>query len=469
MSLIQVKFDHNIKQSDIIIPLTNSSHEEAGNAYVNNQPEIQQTSVYGIMSPLIMVNNIVVDFSDVLDFELKCVDVTPTVQMTVLDRYKLITILDTPGVDNELRVQILPRFDNIYKKINLTFFITNFQIRDNYITIKGEYKLPVFFSSNIKSFGEIDTYELYESIAIETGLGFASNIEKSGLDKRWIYCDNKTYSKLLSNEIKRSGYDNQILDYWIDWWNNLVLADIYERYNAIDKDEDMQIWISGQNYEVSEGIEITPQQSVASLNNHPSLKFSELYVKEYKIINNPGSNIYLGTDKIYSIYEMNKTEHMDHMIMDGDVKKDIISHYEYMGEMYGDYNYLLSDRKRSDFLQKIKTNETIEVTINTPLLGLMRGNRVNFLWYINDSRVDGIHSKLNENGVLNNPSTNIPLSSADNIIDKSPDGNFVLDHSISGQYLITGCRMKFSNKMWDYSIVLSRPTSAKPNIIKEYE
>lgn len=85
MSIIQVKFDHKLKQSDIIIPLTNSSKSEMGDAYTKNQTEIQQTLVYGIMSPLIMVNNIVVDVVDVIDFELKSVDVTPTVNLTIKD------------------------------------------------------------------------------------------------------------------------------------------------------------------------------------------------------------------------------------------------------------------------------------------------------------------------------------------------------------------------------------------------
>ena len=216
MSIIQVKFAHKLKQSDIIIPLTNSSKSEMGDAYTKNQTEIQQTLVYGIMSPLIMVNNIVVDVVDVVDFELKSVDVTPTVNLTIKDRYKLLTTLDTPGIDNELRIQILPKFEDKYKKINLTFYITNFKQNGEYLSIRGEYKIPKFLSSNIKSFGEINTYSLYESIATETQLGFASNIEFNDGDKRWVYCDNKSYKELLDKEIQRSGVDTQILDYWID-------------------------------------------------------------------------------------------------------------------------------------------------------------------------------------------------------------------------------------------------------------
>ena len=49
MSKIEIKFDNNIKQDEIIVQLTNSSPTEAGNNYKNNQQEIQQTSIYGIL------------------------------------------------------------------------------------------------------------------------------------------------------------------------------------------------------------------------------------------------------------------------------------------------------------------------------------------------------------------------------------------------------------------------------------
>ena len=469
MSLIQVKFDNSLVQSDIIIPLTHSTQEEAGESYKENQQEIQQTAIYGIQSPLIMVNNIVVDFSDVISFELKCEKVLPSVSMIIRDRYKLISMIDTPSLDNELRVQILPKFEDKYKKINLTFFITSTKIRDNYITIEGAYKLSKFTSSNIKSFGEQTTYTLFETIATETGLGFASNIENNESDKRWVYCDNKSYKDTLMNEIQRSGVDLQICDFWVDWWNNLVLADIYERYNATDKDEDMQLWVSGQNHDVSQGVEIQPQQVVASLNNNPAFQQSELFVKEYTIANKPGSQMSLGTDHLYSTYECVKNEYMDYLVQDGDTKKDVFTSYEYLGEVYGEYNYLLAGRKREAFLQKIRSNEVIDVTIGTPLLGLMRGNRVNFMWYVNDDFVKDMHGNLREGEAIEDMAdTNIPLSAADND-EGNLDGQYDLDKSISGQYLVVGCNMKFSDMEWKYTVKLARPTSAKPKIITENE
>lgn len=466
MSLIQVKFDHTLQQSDIVIALTNSSQPEAGEAYQINQQEIQQTNIYGIQAPLIKINNIVVDFADVMSFELKCDKVTPEVTMTIQDRCNLTSVVDTPGIDNELRVQILPKFENKYKKINLTFYITQSKITNGIIHLTGEYKLDKYTSSNIKSFGEVSTYKLFETIAQETGLGFASNIEDNPEATRFVYCDNKSYKDLLREEITRSCTETQICDYWIDWWNNLVLADIYERYNATDPDEDMQIWISGQNKEIAQGAEIQPISVVATLMHHPAQTNNELYVQKYKICNTPSSQMYGGTDRVFSVYDLQKMEYTDFLVQDGDVKKDVFTKYEYLGEVYGNSNYLLSSKKYDTFKQKIASNETVEIELKTPLLGIMRGNRINFMWYHNDDFSSNVQKKSQEAGYVNSePETNIQMDGT--MVEENQNGQFVLDKSISGQYLVTKCNLKYKDRQWMYVVTISRPTIMKPQIINE--
>ena len=468
MSLLKVIFDPTLTQSEIVVPLQNSSQDEAEEVYTKNQPEIQQTSMYGIQSPLIMINKIVVDFSDVVDFELLCTGTMPSVKMTVRDRKNLTTMFDTPGIDNELRVQVLPKFENVYKKINLTFYITSMSSQDEFISIVGEYKSPKFISANIKSFGEVDTYTLFEKIAQETELGFVSNITAGDLDKRWVYCDNKSYSELLNTEIERSGSDLQICDYWIDWWNNIVLADIYERYNTKDKDEDMQIWIAGRQDVAAEGVETKPQKVIATLHNHPSQELSELHVENMEVLNEAGSQMYSGTDRVFSTYENSKSEYLDYLIQDGDTKKDIFTKYEYLGEVYGEFNYLLQGKKRETFLQKIRTNETIKIMLKTPLFGVMRGNHVNLMWYYNDDATENLKTKLVEDGAAEEATSDIDTSETDEEEDNKGSGQFIMDKTKSGQYLVTGCRMGYIDEEgWNYELTLSRPSINKQSILKD--
>ena len=177
--------------------------------------------------------------------------------------------------------------------------------------------------------------------------------------------------------------------------------------------------------------------------------------------------MYAGTDKVYSIYETNKTEYLDHLIQDGSTKKDIFKKFEYVGECYSEYNYLLSERKRDSFLQKIDSNENIEVILRTPLLGLLRGNKVNFQWFINDDKYKNLKDTLTQKGSIKDISADSP---EENDLYDSPqmgtdDGKFELDKTISGQYMISGQEIIFSNKQWQYKLKLCRSALLKSQLI----
>ena len=71
MGKILLKFDNNLKQEDIVLPLFNTSANESGNEQKNpNISGYQQTSIYGIVVPLVQINDIVVDFNDIKYFQL---------------------------------------------------------------------------------------------------------------------------------------------------------------------------------------------------------------------------------------------------------------------------------------------------------------------------------------------------------------------------------------------------------------
>lgn len=468
MSIITIEFDNTIEKSDIIIPLASSSKQEAGEEYNDsNRTDKAQTAVYGIQTPLIMINSTVIDFDAVQLFNLKSVGKLPELTMTVEDRFELINNIDKPGNDNEVRVQIIPRFDNAYKKIDLTFFITNIQVSGKLIRLNCTYKLPELTSSQFKVFGEIDTYSLFKDIATETKLGFATNLSTLD-DARYTYCDNKSYFELMSSEIEFSNASEHIIDWWIDLWDNINLVDVKERYNAIDSDDDMMIWIAGQVNEVTADVEVEPQQVVASINNFPGFNSSELFVKKYDIINKPGMQYSMGSDKVYGIYEDSNKDCLDYLLQDGDIKKDIFTKYDYIGENYGDYNYLLAKQLRAGYLQKMST-ETINVTLQSPLLGLMRGHHVNFIRYINDDKVEDRMNVLEKAGAIDrNVESNIPLSEYD-VADDTGNGTYRVDKTVSGQYLILGVNITYSGNGWDYVLTLTKPTASKVSIINNQE
>ena len=466
MGIIMLEFDNTLEKSKIEMSLISSSKEEAGEDFIDtNMTDKAQTAVFGIQVPLIMINTTIIDFDSIHYFNLKSEGTLPELVMTVEDKYELMTNIDKPSQDNEVRVQIIPRFDNAYKKVDLTFFITDISIIGSMVRLVCTYKVPALISSQFKSLGEIDTYTLFKTIATETKLGFATNIAQQS-DNRYVYCNNKSYFDLMNDEIEYANASEHIMDYWIDLWDNINLVDIKERYETIDSDDDLKIWISGQLDENTVGVENIPQETVATLNNYPSFKTSELFVKEYNHIVSPGGQISKGSDKIYGIYEDVKSEHFDYLIQDGDIKNDIFTKYDYIGESYGEYNYLLSKCIRAGFLQKVNS-ECIKVTLQSPLLGLMRGHKVNFIRYVNDDLIESKMTALEEIGVLDrNVEANIPLDKYE-MDDDSGSGKFRIDKTVSGQYLIHAVDIIFNNGDWDYVLTLVKSAYNNVNILNK--
>ena len=469
MAKLEVKYDPTLEQSEIIARLDNSSPEEAGDDYERNQTAMQQTSIYGVQCPIIAVNNIMVAYEDILSFELDDTKHIPEVTLHIIDRKSLIQYLDTPGNDNELRIQILPPFEDAYKKINLTFLISDFSMGQdgNDLFITGIYKLSKFTSSQFKSFGEVGLYDLFDQIASDSKLGFATNVE-AGEDARFVYCPYSSYKSTIEREISHSGDETTIYDWWIDVWNYLNLANVYERYTATDSEDDMKVWISGTVDEVGEGIKIEPQEVPAELTNMFGTEETQLYVADYRINTNPGINIYEGTDKVYSVYSMNNKEYQDTYISDGDVKKDVFENFEYKGEVYGEYDYITNGMYRVPFLQKMK-NGSLEVDLKQPLLGIQRGNHVNFACYYNDDSIDYPLESLETGNVADdNPQTNVPVMEPD-VNESNPSDTFKLDKSVSGQYMVIGNIYRFIEGQWTHTVILTRPIDQKPKILAEEE
>lgn len=470
MGIITLEFDNTLEHSEIIMPIMSSSVAESGDSYHDSGlTDKAQTSVFGIQVPLIMINSTVINFDAIKYFSLKSIGRTPELSIIVEDRYELINTLDKIGLDNEVRIQILPRFDNAYKKINLTFYISNVRVNGSNIQLTAIYKLPKLLSTEFKSYGNINTYNLFKNIATETGLGFATNISDS-MDARYVYCNNMSLLNLMDDEIQYSAAPDTIIDWWIDLWNNINLVDIRERYEHVDSDEDLKIWIANQIYEVTVDNETTPELVTAVINDYPAFAMSELFVNKYVTNLNPGAQALNGSDKVYSIYNESIEEQVDCLVQDGDIKKDIFTVFEYIGENIGEYNYMLSKRLRTGFLQKINS-ESISVTLQSPLLGLMRGHKVNFIHYINDDKIENRLKSLESQGIINrNVESNISLSDYELQNDDKEyvyDGKFVVDRTVSGQYLITGINIIYANNKWEYILTLTKPASTKPNIINE--
>lgn len=443
MAQITVKYDPTLKIEEIVEPMYATSRNENPDRYPS---DVQQTKITGILTPLIVVNHILILWDKVTRFELISKGFLPELSFTFNDDFGFIKSLDQPGNDNLVLLQILPPFEDAYKKINLRFFITDVKIKGDKVTILATYNVPALLQDKLKSYGKITTYNYIDTIAKECELGLASNIEGTE-DERYIYLKNTNFVKSIENEIKRSGSETCILDTWIDFHNYVILCDILERYNAIESD--IKVWTAPTVIPDTSntGEPIQPKEADAIISNAIAMQTTQLYINDYTVKNNAGLNLRYGTDKVLQTYHVDKTEPVSILIQDGDVKKDTFIKTIYKGELFGDYNYFTSEFCRNAFLQKMNSN-TIEVTLATPLLGLERGGKVNVQWYEINELVNPIK---NENPI----STNIP----ENPNEPIANNQMTLNKQVSGQYLIIGTTIKFLGlgSGWRYILTLSRP------------
>lgn len=451
---IILKFDPKIELPEIKQFLNNPSPEE--DPEYGDVTTMQQTKITGILAPLVKLGDTVIPFSSVGYMKLTD-DPYPRVSLSITDRFDLIKTFDKPTRDNKLQIQIVPTFENAYKKINLTFWIENLSFSDNEIYIRAVYNIPKFHDNVLKSYGEISTYEFCEQIAKDLQLGFASNLESTD-DKRWIYIPNKKVYDALYQECEFGGNERQILTWWIDYWNCLNLVDIYERNNTIDKD--LKMWVLPRKFpETETGENTEPVLMESFITNNDVFRDFQIYSHSYT----DDLSLKKITDKIIETYKINDMEEDNFIIRDGDVNNDIFTNYEYAGENFGKHKYLKQKFCRDMWVSKVN-NSTIKVTLQQPCLGLMKGHKVNFYWYT-------VNDFSNDTQFDDSVKSNIPLPKDEDRDDvsgldpKKIDDDMIIDKQVSGQYYITNSTITYEldggSYNWEHTLTLSRPEDQK--------
>ncbi len=432
--MITIKHDNKLKFPPIVVPMISQDDED------NTHDGIKQSNVEGIFVPLFRFNNLTINFQMVRRMQLSCSPV-PEIYLEIDDIAGMIKNLDTPGLDNVLYMQILPPFDNAYKKIELAFFVWSSEITGNIVQLRGKYTPCNQFNDVVmKSYGMIDTYTLFNDVSNELCLGFASNIDGSE-DKRYIYNPNLTPTEFLQREIRFGGNKEHVFDWWVDFWNNLVLVDIYEEYNTLRPENDMKIWISTTMRDMDSGAEPEPFQTTAAFTNHPAMMSNPLFISSYKPIMVGGSI----TDCNFETYSMDDQECSSLLIQDGDVHHSVITRYIYGGEKIGEFDYLGQRMAREMFRKKIY-GQCIEVSTKMPLLSLIKGDKVNVWWY-------DINSYMTEDVDNQEISTNSPVP--ENEVDS--ENSFIINKTISGQYYILDVNIDYDiNDGWTNTFKLGR-------------
>lgn len=417
--MITLKHDHKLTFPTITVPMISQDEED-------DSRDIQQTNVEGIMVPLFRFNNTTISFTMVQSMRLTCNPI-PQLELEILDSTNMIKNWDSPGLDNILYMQILPPFDNAYRKIQLAFRMSYINISGSLISIRAEYSCPNFFNTIMKAYGMVDTWHLFEEISNDLSLGFASNID--GIeDKRYIYNPNLRPAEFMNREIEFGGSKEHVLDWWIDLWNNINLVDIYEEYNSLQEEKDMKIWISTTIKDFDKGTVNEPHQITAAFTNHPTMLGQPLFISDYI----PIVEASRFTDTNFETYSMQDQELSSTLIQDGDVQNNYALQYQYGGEKFGEFDYLGQRMAREHFRSKMY-GQSIEVTVGMPMLGIIKGDKVNVWWY-------DINSYMTENADDTDVGSNTELP--DSVLDN--ENSFIINKTISGQYYVLDINFEYN-------------------------
>lgn len=429
--------------------------------------DMDPTKVYGILSPLISIGDVVIAPEDVLDFRLSFKGTLPLCNCVVMDNRRRLISLQKPNCETTMKVQILPPFPEV-EKINLELNIIKVSMHENIIRVSAVYKCEDLISQRVESFGKLDTYTLFEAIATASKLGFASNCEHVE-DSRDMYCSGTSYLDLMNQEINRAKNEvgKCIFDWWIDGRNYLNLANIYNLFEIPGSTDDLKVYISTQPYNVRAEFDPEGVKVAALLTNLPTQQNWETYVLHYETINQAGAIRGIGTDNVYSTYESGREGYSDNLMLNADVKKNTVTNVHYLGESYGEYNSKLTAITRGNYLGKMQ-HDSIKVVLNYPALGIQRGQQVDFAWYVNNPMQNDYEEEFEAAGGLNDKNISSDMDiSEDEELYPSTYGKFRLDKAVSGRYLITSQTITFRENMWFNELILCRPSVNNITRLKE--
>ena len=372
--------------------------------------------------PVIKLNNIILKDNNIDYVQINYNGFVPTIHLSVKDSQDFIKICDTPGLDNYINVAITSEVNGYYKKIFLSFYIIDYKVYDDgYIGYDGIYKYQALNTAMFKQIGDkkLSTYEMLETIAKETELGFAAMKDcKDIKDESYRIIRSQNYIDYIQEQIKQSGTDeNSIFDCWVDLFGFIVLVNVHTAmYEEIEPGQLTIYSMVGNNSIANKTSQVTPILLQRTLTNNlvNPTEYNLLFKKYENIVNNQkiysdgalNQNYYMtspGKDNLISVEELQVIENS----LDGaknsqgyEFKKT-----NFLGIEFEDSSVLFKKSLNKKFFDKLRSRR-LKIELDKYNIGLERGTLVNVLFKEYDNAVIKTitpNNELEENaeGVVN--------------------------------------------------------------------
>ena len=449
---------------------------------------------YGVLWPVVQINKRVI-FPEQIE---KCVlyydELLPRIMIKIFDRNAEIQALDVPGLNNIMRIVLVPSIKNTYKSIKLAFNIDSVKIDGDIVTYFGSYYLNTLkkeytkeivypgcssmggkrsgnnetaketYACNTAPQKQPNTWEYLHVIAHETGLGFMSTDKCQDVEDRMPrLMSNEKYPEFIKKHMRFGGLDeHSIFDCWVDLYGYLVLINVSWIFEEEINHKDLKIYAARGGYFTGHD---TPPPTAERVDRVIS-NFSEMGVpnnmmfENYKtIVNN--SDLTYGT--MVSQYTFNlagvKPENVnactqsDVRVVQQSLDGLELENYrtEKLRECCIEFNQLPINKQRNirdKFFTKHR-ERILEIQMSTPNLGLQRGTLISVIIFEYNKAVISQLTDQYQNVVKPGNETEPFEYTVDNVdLDerqlKLNENMHIPNPALSGIYYIDGMRFEYS-------------------------
>jgi len=254
----------------------------------NNDSVEFQTSRIG-KYPAININGVEIDSNDVISFKLYNNGFLPHVDIIFNDSSNKMTDEEFPLDGQIVSILINTNAENLWH-VRMDFLIETFTYSKNpqFLQIVGRLHVPYMFETKFTSFKDT-SFNTLKTLAKKAELGFKANVKSSDDSMVWINPadDNISFIKKITEHSYIS--DSSFLWTYIDFGYSLNYIDL-EKALSEDSSKFNNISIKESLFKDKEA-----QYLPMELTNHPDFSSSNLFFKDFKIVNSSTkTNIELG-------------------------------------------------------------------------------------------------------------------------------------------------------------------------------
>jgi len=306
---ILVLDDPTIELEELSIDDIESGTENQESFVANNSVKSNSAS----LSPIVKINNFVLNATYLTDFSIDCTGFVPTCNLSFYDITEQFTEVNYPKDGDLMKVYIgTGGKEETWKPIRIDFQILSVSnYNDEGVTvfdISGEMEIPGLELDKCEVFKDKTSFDACREIAKNLKLGFASNVQ--GSDDAQIWINNyTTESKFMSKIIQHAYVDeNSFVTAYIDPYYYLTYVECNNIVNDADNDSRGIEELDKIKY-VSDSINMDPELKDTEENIAPDFitnsniySASNIGIAAYGPVNNCGSIVQSIGKKIYTRY-----------------------------------------------------------------------------------------------------------------------------------------------------------------------